>query len=92
METLLIDKIQLMAEYLISQCNDTNKIKQINETLKDLPLYKIILFINFLDLKKMDDQINDFIKLFSLNDTEESRNKIKEYLNYFIEVKEILNN
>lgn len=92
MEPLLKDKIQLMAEYLISQCNDTNKVKQINDTLTDLPLYKIILFINFLDLKKMDAQIDDFIKLFSLNDTEDSRNKIKEYLNYFIEVKSILNN
>lgn len=91
MEELFKKKIENMSEYLISVCNNKDKIKDIRESLTDLPLYKIILFINFLDKNKMDDQVSDFIKLYSLNDNQETKDKIIEYLNYFLEVKDILN-
>jgi len=32
-------------------------------------------------------QINEFIKVFGLTDNEESRNKLKEYLDYFLTYK-----
>ncbi len=90
-ENLLKLNIENMGKFLVSICTDENKIKDINDTLLDLPTYKILLFISFLDFDKMDHQINDFIKLFKLNDTEENKEKIKEYINYFLQIKTILN-
>ena len=49
------------------------------------------MFISFLDLDKVQDQITDFIKLFKLIDTIENRNEIKKYIDYFLEVKKIIN-
>ena len=65
--------------------------KNINDALIDLPTYKILLFISFLDHNKIDDQITDFIKLFQLNDTNDNREKIKECIDYFLQIKTILN-
>ena len=91
-ETILKEKISNLGSFLLSICNDKNKKKDIEKKLKKLPTYKILLFITLLDKNKIDYQINDFINIFSLNNTEENINKIKEYILYFIEIKEILNN
>ncbi len=89
-ELLLKDKIKNFGEFLISICKDETKIKDINDAIIDLPLYKILLFISFLDLNKIDYQINDFILLFKLEDNQENRNKIYENIKFFISVKDIL--
>ena len=91
-EILLKNKIKDLGEFLISICNDDNKKQNIIDSLIELPSYKILLFVSFLDLNKIDNQISDLINLFQLNDTNENRQKIKEYINYFIEVKNIINN
>ena len=91
LDVLLKDKIKQLGEFLIEICTDDNKKKDINDSLIELPMFKILLFISFLDLNKIDHQITDFVKLFKLNDTEENRDKIKEYIQFFINVKEILN-
>ena len=91
LELLLKDKIKNFGEFLISICQDETKIKDINNSIIDLPLYKILLFISFLDLNKIDNQINDFILLFKLENNQENRNKILENIQFFISVKDILN-
>ena len=91
-EILLKDKIKQLGEFLISICNDNDKKQNIIDSLIELPSYKILLFISFLDLNKVENQINDIIVLFQLNDSVENRLKIREYIDYFIEVKNIINN
>jgi hypothetical protein len=92
LETILKNKINLFGEYLITQCNDTNKQNEIRQALTDLPTYKVLLFISFIDHNKIDTQITEFIKIFSINDTQETRNEMKKHIEYFLEVKKILNN
>ena len=90
-EILLKNKIKDLGEFLLSICENENKKKDINDALIDLPTYKILLFISFLNHNKIDDQITDFIKLFQLNDNNENRNEIKKYIDYFLQIKQILN-
>jgi len=90
-EILLRNKIQDLGNFLISICNNETKKQEINDTLISLPLYKILLFISILDKNKFNHQIDNFVKSFSLEDSDNNREIIKEYLNYFINVKEILN-
>ena len=49
------------------------------------------MFICFIDESKIETHINEFIKIYSINDTFELRKKLEEYLKYFIEIKKILN-
>jgi len=90
-EILLKNKIKDLAEFLLSICENENKKNEIKSALIDLPFYKILLFISFLDSNKIDNQINDFINSFQLNDTQENRDKIKEYIEYFFQIKLIIN-
>ena len=90
-EILLRNKIQSLGNFLITICNNETKKQEINNTLIGLQLYKILLFISLLDKNKFNHQIDNFIKLYSLEDSDNNRETIKEYLNYFINVKEILN-
>ena len=90
-EILLRNKIQDLGNFLISICTNENMKKEINDTLISLPLYKILLFISILDKNKFNHQIDNFVKSFDLDNNENNREIIKEYLNYFINVKEILN-
>jgi len=53
-EILLRNKISQFADYLISICNNENKKIVINESLNNLPLYKILLFISLL----VEDRFN----------------------------------
>ena len=90
-ETIIKDKVKDLGNYLISICEDENKKQDIRDSLIELPTYKILLFISFLDLDKIESQIDDFIKLFKLNNSNENRIEIKKYIDYFIEIKKILN-
>jgi hypothetical protein len=89
-ETILKNKVKELGEYLISICENDNKKDDIKNALIDLPTYKILLFVSFLDKNKIDNQINDFIKLFSISNTNETRENIKSYIDYFIQVRNIL--
>ena len=90
-EIILRNKIQSLANFLISICNNENKKNMIQDTMIGLPLYKILLFISLLDKNKFNHQIDNFVKLYEINDNDYNREIIIEYLNYFINVKEILN-
>ena len=91
MEQLLTEKLTNLGDFLISICKDNNKKLEINESIKNMSMYKMMLFINFLDESKIDTQINDFVKLFSLEDSQSNKDHIKDYILYFIKVKNILN-
>ena len=90
-ENILKDKVKELGEYLLTICNDNDKKQDIKDALIGLPFYKILLFISFLDTNKIDNQIEDFIKIFQLNNSEDNRKKIREYIDYFIEIKTIIN-
>jgi chemotaxis methyl-accepting protein methylase len=49
------------------------------------------MFIQFLDNNNLEKEINSFILLFSINDTEFVREELNKYLNYFMKIKNILN-
>ena len=91
MEQLLTEKLTNLGDFLISICKDNNKKKDIDESIKNMSMCKMMLFINFLDESKIDTQINDFVKLFSLEDSQSNKDHIKDYILYFIKVKNILN-
>jgi hypothetical protein len=91
LEIMLKDKVKELGEFLIEICLDETKKRDIKDTLIDLPMYKLLMFISFLDTNKVDHQIDDFVRLFKLDNTEDNRTKIKDHIQFFISVKEILN-
>jgi len=91
MQEILSEKLSDLADFLTSICKDDKKKNSINESMRDMSLSKMMLFINFLDEEKIDGQIKDFIKLYSLDDSKGNKDHIKDYILYFIKVKNILN-
>ena len=61
-EIILRNKIQSLANFLISICNNENKKNMIDESLNNLALYKILLFISLLDKNKFNHQIDEFVR------------------------------
>ena len=90
-EILLKNKIKDLGEFLLSICQNETKKQDIKDALIDLPFYKILLFISFLDNNKIDNQINDFVKLLCLEQSNDNSEKIKEFIEYFIQIKSIIN-
>ena len=91
MEELLKQKISQFSNFLLQNCNNLEKKSLINNKLKNLKFFEIIMFIQFLTLETIDKEIETFIKLFCINDTNEVREEMKKQLIYFLEVKSILN-
>mgnify|MGYP000147245472 FL=1 len=93
MEQLLIDNMKDFSNYLIQNCEDDEKIELIHKHMNsNLSSFEIMLFINFLNMNDIDSQINHFIQMFKIKDNDEIKMNIKKYIDYFIEIKEILNN
>ena len=91
LEIILKDRVKTLGEFLISICQDEIKKKAIKDTLIGIEYYKILMFITFLNVDTIEDKINYIIKIFKLNDTEDNREKIKNHINYFIDIKKIIN-
>ena len=89
-ETILKEKILEFSSYLKQKCNNPDHVKQIDEKLNNLKFYEIMAFIMFLDENKLDTYINDLFK-YDIEDSQEVRDNIKNYLNYFLSVKQIVN-
>jgi len=89
-ENLLRNKIIEFSSYLISKCDNNDQIKMIEDKIGSLRYYEILMFITFLDSNKLDNYISDLINTINMPDSEEIRQKIKEYLQYFMNVKEII--
>ena len=53
-EIFLKQKIQELGHFLISICDNDDKINDIKDSIINLPTYKILLFISFIDHNKID--------------------------------------
>lgn len=91
MEEILTNKIKQFSNYLLSICKCENSKKLINDKLSNLKLYEILLFISFLNVNKINDEISLLFQQFNLEDNEVNRKQVLSYINYFIEVKDIIN-
>ena len=91
MQELLTNKINDFAQYLTNNCNSEEKKELIKTKMIDLKLTDILLFITFLNANKIDSEILLFINTFELNDSDNVKEKIKEYITYFLNVKNIIN-
>ena len=91
MENIIKDKINDFGNYLLSICKSDDSKILIENKIKNLKLYEILLFISFLQPDKINGEIDLLIKNFNLQDNEEVKNKILNYILYFIEVKKIIN-
>ena len=89
-ETILRNKILELSDYLKSKCNNNEQIELITKKLDNLKYYEIMLFISFLNINKIDEYCNQFITTYKIVETEEIRNTIKDYIIYFISIKELI--
>ena len=62
-----------------------------SSTIGSSSITDILLFITFLNANKIDSEILLFINTFELNDSDNVKEKIKEYITYFLNVKNIIN-
>ena len=89
-ENILRSKILELSDYLKSKCNNNEEIEQISDRLENLKYYEIMLFISFLNINKIDEYCNQFIQTYKIVETEEIREKIKDYIIYFITIKDLI--
>ena len=91
MEEILRNKITEFGKYLLTLTEDEKKKSLITNKLLDLKYYEILLFITFLNEERKDAYIQDFVSKFQLEQSDELIEKTTEFMNYFIEVKKLLN-
>ena len=89
-EIILREKIFNFSTYIISKCNNEDHKKQIEERLNNLKFFEIMAFIYFLDENRIHSYTNDLLKSYDIEDTIEFRDKVKENLEYFVEIKKII--
>ena len=89
-ENLLKEKICDFGQYLITICNNEHKKNDIQNQLTNMKIELILLFLMFLNENRIERDINDLINKFELIDTEQNRNQIKNYINYFIQIKNLM--
>ena len=87
-----LNKINEFGNYLLSINNDESKKLFINV------IYIYCKYEEALNTIKMmrhelenDSQLNEWISVYGLQDNEENRLKLKEYLCYFLSVQEFIN-
>ena len=86
MQDLLLIKVKLFGDYLISRCNNEDKKHEIEKSISNLNFMEVMFFITFFNKNKIDCEINNFINKFDIDNSEETKNGIKEHLDYFIQV------
>ena len=90
LELILKNKINELSDFLKSHCNNEEQLNKIEQTLNNLKFYDIMLFILVINENDIDKYINQFIYGYQINETEEIRNTIKVYLEYFISINNLL--
>ena len=90
LETILREKINELSNYLKSFCNNQEQVNLIEHKLNNLKYYELMLFILSLKETEIETYINQFINTYQIHETEEIRKFIKDYLEYFISINEIL--
>ena len=90
LEQILREKINELSNYLKSFCNNQEQVNLIEHKLNNLKYYELMLFILSLKETEIETYINQFINTYQIHETEEIRKFIKDYLEYFISINEIL--
>lgn len=90
MESIFKSKLENLSKILIENCYNENKKMEITNKIYNMKMYEIIYFINFITPEIIENEKNKLIKEFCLNDNEIVQNEIKNFLEYFLNVKEIL--
>ena len=90
LETILRNKINELSNYLKSFCNNQEQVNLIDKKLNNLKYYELMLFILSLKETEIETYINQFINTYQIHETEDIRKFIKDYLEYFISINEIL--
>ena len=91
LEPLLLEKINEFGLYLISVCNNEDKKELIHKKIIKMDFIEILLFITLFDKSKIDTEIHKMVNELCIEYNDDVINKIKNQLDYFITVKEILN-
>ena len=89
-ESILRNEILELSNYLKSKCNNNEQIELISHKLDNLKYYEIMLFISFLNINKVNEYCDQFIHTYQIVESEEIRDKIKNYIIYFISIKELI--
>ena len=82
MEEILKSKITEFSNYLLSICNNGEKKILIKEKMSNLKLYEILLFVSFLQKNNLNTEITNF----DLNDNEENKKNVLNYIEYFLKI------
>ena len=90
-ENILKDKILELSHFLKSKCNNNEQLELITNKLDSLKYYEIMLFVSFLNINRINEYCDQFIHTYKINETPEIREKINDYLIYFISIKELMN-
>ena len=90
LETILRNKINELSDYLKSFSSNDDQIHLIQDKLNNLKYYEIMLFILSLKETEIDNYCNQFINTYKINETEQIRQTIKDYIIYFINVNNLL--
>ena len=89
-ETILRNKILELSDYLKSKCDNNKQIELITKKLENLKYYEIMIFISFLNVDKVNEYCDQFINTYKIDETEEIREKIKDYIIYFISIRDLI--
>ena len=91
LENILKPKAIDFGEFLISVCLSEENKKIIEENLINVSIENIFMFMIPLYKNMPDSEIEKYLLVFNINNNEENFIEIKKYINYFIEIKEIIN-
>ena len=88
-----INKLNEFGNYLLTINNDENKKLFINDILIKCRYQDGLVSIKCMRQESDDEnsQLNEWISIYGLEDNEENRTKLKEYLCYFLSVQEYIN-
>jgi hypothetical protein len=77
MQEILYKKIKYLKDFLLTHCQNEIKKILINQKFEKLQFHEIVMFCNFLNHENIDKEIDTFILLFEIYDTELIRNELK---------------
>ena len=84
-----LNKLIEFGNYLISINNDDSKKVFINDILIKCNLHNCLITIKL--MRNEDSQLDEFIDVYGLEDNNENREKLKEYLDLFLSYQEYIN-
>ena len=87
-----IEKLNELGKYLLSINNDESKKIFINDILIKCKYNEALVTIKCIRPEAEDNsQLDEWVSVYGLEDSEENRSKLKEYQEYFLSVQEYIN-